>query len=227
MVSSHETLEWADPTNDATDTGDRLSTGIEILDRKLGGGIPAGRTVLLSASPVSQSELFLYEMAGARDTMYLTSERTVEDVEISLARYDDESNHTTVHHIDASDPIGDAREKLSELTDASTLIVDPMGPLEEANEREYRTFLNELKTRTHETRSLSVLHCLDGRQVPAQRDRTEYLSDVIFNLVTRLRGGSVENSLTVPKFRGGAARTDAIQLDLTTNVTIDVSRKIA
>ncbi|PSP59844.1 transcriptional regulator, partial [Halobacteriales archaeon QH_7_66_37] len=41
---------------------DRLRTGIDVLDRKLGGGLPAGSMVTLSASPRSQAELFLYEL---------------------------------------------------------------------------------------------------------------------------------------------------------------------
>jgi len=47
----------------------RLSTGVDILDRQLDGGIPPGSIVLLAADPASQSELFLYELAGVRATL--------------------------------------------------------------------------------------------------------------------------------------------------------------
>jgi hypothetical protein len=68
---------------------------------------------------------------------------------------------------------------------------------------------------------------LDGREVPAQRGRTEYLADIVFDLITERRGGSIENSLSVPKSRGWRSLSETIELDLTSDVTIDVSRKIA
>lgn len=204
-----------------------LSTGIEVLDRKLDGGVPAGRIVALSASPTSQSELFLYEMAAVRETVYLTTERTAADVEDSFEQAGTPLDGVEVQRIDPDDPISDARAALEGVSDGSTLIVDPVGPLEAAPEDQFRSFVNDLKARTVETESLTLLHCLDGRRVPPQRDRTEYIADIVFDLVTKLRGGSVENSLVIPKFRGGRTLPEAIELDLTTDVTIDVSRKIA
>lgn len=204
-----------------------LSTGIDVLDRKLDGGIPAGTVVALTASPASQSELFLYEMAGVRDTVYLTTERTDDDVVRELERVGQPADDVETHRLSPDDPLTDARTKIHDLPEGSTLIVDPIDPLESIAEREYREFLNDVRERTVEVEGLTILHCLDGRTAPKQRDRTEYHADVIFNLITRLRGGSVENNLSVPKFRGGESLSDAIELDLTADVTIDVSRKIA
>lgn len=226
MTEVHDLFENDEAGTEASTT-ETLSTGIDVLDRKLDGGIPAGRTVALLASPTSQSELFLYEMATARETLYLTTERTAAAVESELERAGTDSDAVDVRRLDDDDPVGAARSALEELPDESMLIVDPINPLEAADADAYRAFLNELKTRTVETGGLALLHCLDGRAVPAQRDRTEYHADVVFDLVTKLRGGSVENRLSLPKFRGGESLSDAIELDLTADVTIDVSRKIA
>lgn len=205
-----------------------LATGIDVLDRKLGGGIPAGRIVVLSASPVSQSELILYEIASVRPTVYLTTERRVPDVEASFERtVDGSAADIDVYHLGTDDPVGDARQALELVPDEGTIIVDPMQLLEGVDTDVYRTFLNDLKARTWETNSLTLLHCLDGRSVPDQRDRTEYLADIIFTLSTTVRGGTVKNSLSIPKFRGGQALSESIDLDLTTDVTVDVSRRIA
>lgn len=204
-----------------------LPTGIDVLDRKLDGGIPQGRVVVLSASPASQSELFLYEMASPRQTTYLTTERTVPDVQDGLSQAGISLDDIEIHDVGSSDPLADARDAIDELPSESTVIVDPMRRLETTATEKYRSFLNELKRTVVETDSLVLLHCLDGRRVLAQRDRTEYLADIVFDLSTDLHGGSVENALSVPKFRGGSSLSEAIELDLTADVTIDVSRKIA
>lgn len=205
----------------------RLSTGIDVLDRRLGDGIAAGRVVALSAVPASQSELFLYEMGSVRETVYLSTERSASDVEDSLTGTGASFEEVAIHRLSAEEPLADAWRLLEDVSEQSTLIIDPVNPLEEAPAAKYRAFLNEIKTRVADTQSLAILHCLEGRRVPDQRDRTEYIADIIFDLQTRLRGDSVENRLSIPKFRGGESLTDAIELDLTSDVTIDVSRKIA
>lgn len=206
---------------------DTLSTGIEVLDRKFDGGIPAGTVVVLSASPVSQSELFLYEIASVRPTTYLTTERTVDDVRKGLELTGTDPGEVDLHRVDPADPLAEARDVLDDLPDGGTLIVDPMRLIEGSEADAYRTLTNELKSRIAETDSLALLHCLEGRGVPDQRDRTEYLADIVFALSTEVRGGTLQNSLAVPKFRGGRALSEAIDLDLTADVTIDVTRKIA
>lgn len=204
-----------------------LSTGIEILDDKLDGGIPAGQLVALSALPASQSELFLYKMAAVRETVYLTSERRATSIENSLRQQGVETSDVEIHRLSDDMPLDDARAALETLPERATVIVDPVDPLEDARANEYRTFLNDIKARTVETGGLALFHCLDSPQVPPQRHRTEYFADVIFDLNTELRGDSVENSLVVPKFRGGSALPEAVELELIADVTIDVSRKIA
>ncbi len=54
----------------------RLDTGIDVLDRKLDGGLPPGCIVAYTADPASQSELLLYELTAARGTLYLSTERS-------------------------------------------------------------------------------------------------------------------------------------------------------
>lgn len=204
-----------------------LSTGIEVLDRELDGGLPAGSVLVLSASPVSQSELFLYEMAAVRPTVYLTTERAESDVRDGLAETGTTGEDVDVHRITPENPIDEARAAIETLPERGTLIVDPIRLLEETEPDAYRSFVNDLKARTTERGGLTLLHCLDGRYATDQRDRTEYLADIVFDLSTNLRGGKMENSLSIPKFRGGQALPESLNLDLTSDVTIDVSRKIA
>ena len=60
---------------------------IDALDRELEGGLPGGSLVAYTAPPASQSELLLQELTAARDTLYMTTERTedaVEDADLVL-----------------------------------------------------------------------------------------------------------------------------------------------
>jgi len=64
----------------------RLSTGIDVLNRQLDGGIPTGSIVLFSADPASQSELLLYEVTAVRMALYLTTIRSDQAVQDALDR---------------------------------------------------------------------------------------------------------------------------------------------
>jgi len=207
--------------------GERLRTGITTLDRQLDGGIPAGSVIALTAAPASQAELFLYELTGARDTLYLTLDRTSDAVANSIEASPTTTGDPNVRDITGDAPLDNASRLIAALPDASNLIVDPINVLERHEPPRYRKFLNELQNQVYNTDSLAVLHCLDGHAVPGLRDTTVHMADVVFQLRTNLKGDRVENRLTVPKFRGGKALSDAIKLDLTEAIDIDTSRDIA
>lgn len=207
-------------------TAEKLPTGIDVLDRKLEGGIPPGRIAALSASPVSQSELFLYELASVRRTVYLTTERTATAVRDVLRKTGTDPDDVEVHRI-REEPLAEADRAVRDLPERTTVIVDPVQLLERQDTDRYREFVNDLKERLVDSDSIAVVHCLDRRSVPAARDTTEYLSDVVFDLSMDVRGETLENRLLVPKFRGGQALDEQIKLNLTAEVTIDISRTIA
>jgi KaiC/GvpD/RAD55 family RecA-like ATPase len=206
----------------------RLRTGIDVLDRKLDGGIPAGSIVALTAQPASQAELFLYELTATRGTLWLSLDRTAESVTASIEQTPANTGDPTVRHISGEAPLDNAGKLVSALPETSNLIVDPLDVLEaqEPHSR-FRAFMNDLQNHIVNTGSLGILHCLDGRAVPPLRDTTEHFADVVFELKTRTTGDEVENKLAIPKFRGGRAPNDVIKLDLVEQVTIDTSRDIA
>ena len=51
------------------------TTGIEILDRTLGGGLPSGSVAYIYADAKSMAEVFLYQFSQARKTYYFTNGR--------------------------------------------------------------------------------------------------------------------------------------------------------
>ena len=207
----------------------RLSTGIDVLDRQLDGGIPTGSIVLFSADPASQSELLLYEVTAVRMTLYLTTIRSDQAVQDALDRT---SQYTTVgeptiRDIGVEAPLDQANKLMGTLASESTLIIDSLDPLERQDPSRYRYFLNQLQTQMRNTESIAILHAMDGRSVPALRDVTEHMADVVFKLNTEIQGTEIVNRLSVPKFRGGRALDETIKLKLSSGVSIDTSRDIA
>lgn len=206
---------------------DRLRTGIDVLDRKLEGGLPAGSVVALCAAPASQAELFLYELTNTRETLYLSFDRDEHAVADGFARTTAHTGDPTIQYVPDDAPFDRAARAIGTIPEESNVILDPMDVLEEKGPASYRTFLNGLRSRVTETNSLALLHCLDGRSVPPLRDTTEHMADAVFRLRTEISGDTVSNRLAVPKLRGGRAFTDTVKLQLTDKVAIDTSRDIA
>ena len=206
---------------------ERLRTGISVLDRKLNGGIPAGSLVALTAKPASQAELFLYELTATRGTLYLSLDRTGDAVSSSIDSSNTRTGNPTVRDVTGDAPLDNATKLVSALPESSNLIIDPVDILERQGAARYRNFLNELQNHIYNTGGLAVLHGLDGRDVPTQRDTTEHMADIVFQLETSVKGDRIENRLAVPKFRGGEALSDVIKLELADGVEIDTSRDIA
>ena len=206
---------------------DRLRTGVDVLDRKLDGGIPPGSIVALTAQPASQAELFLYELTATRGTLYLSLNRTGEFVSNSIDDAETSTGDPTVRDVTGEAPLDNTTKLVSALPEESNLIVDPVDALERQEPTRYRKFLNELRNHISNTGSLGILHCLDGHRVPELRGTTEHMADVVFQLETTVEGDRIENRLAVPKFRGGRAMSDVIKLELSDEVDIDTSRDIA
>src|SRR6056297_2789638 len=158
-----------------------LPTGIDVLDRKLGGGLPAGSMVALTAEPASQAELFLYELTATRGTLWLSLDRTAESVIASIEQTPANTGDPTVRHIPGEAPLDNAGKLVSALPETSNLIIDPVNVLEtQEPPSRFRNFMNDLQNHIFNTGSLAVLHCLTGHQTPRLRNSTEHFADVIF-----------------------------------------------
>lgn len=208
------------------ETNGRLPTGIEIIDRKLGGGLPLGSVTALSADPASQSELFLYEFAATRRTVYLSTIRTGEMIEDALENREQGLDEVDAIRLDDETPIAHAGKVLEDLPDEMNLVVDPVVVLEEGDAGRYRRFLADLKQWASTGENIVLLHCLRDDHTPKRRRDTVHVTDLVLDLSTEVRGDSVENRLTVPKFRGGQSMDEVVKLDLTTEIEVDMSRNI-
>ncbi|UIO98861.1 transcriptional regulator [Halobaculum sp. CBA1158] len=206
---------------------ERLPTGIEVLDRRLDGGIPAGSIVLFSADPASQSELLLYELTAARATLYLTTLRSDQAVSDALDRTRSRVGDPTVRDVGGDAPLDAANRLVGALPEGANLVIDALDPLERSERARYRRFLSELQTAMVNTGSVAFLHAMKGGDEPANRAVTEHVADVVWDLDTQIRGSDVVNRLAIPKFRGGRALDETVKLKLEERVAIDTSRDIA
>jgi KaiC/GvpD/RAD55 family RecA-like ATPase len=205
----------------------RLETGIEVLDRKLNGGLPPGTIVALAAEPASQSELILYELTAARGSLYLTTERSDQAVRDAIEKTNAPVGSPTVRDISGSEPLDQANRLIRALPEGANLIIDTANVLERGDRNRFRNFMTELQTHMVNTGSIAFMHCLKEQTPPRNRSSTKHMADVVFDLETTVRGSELENRLTVPKFRGGTALVESIKLELSDEVAIDTSRDIA
>ena len=209
-----------------SDRMEPLATGISVLDREFGGGIPSGSVVVLTASPASQSELILDRFARVRECRYLTTVRSVAAVEATLT-IEDADDETVVGDAAGDDPFAAVLEATEGLPEGGTVVVDSVEPLEARDREAYGEFLNELQRRVDDADGLAVLHALKQPSTDRNRVVTEQIADVVFDLRTTVTGTEIANRLVVPKFRGGAALEEPLKLKLTDSVAVDTSRDIA
>lgn len=207
--------------------GSPLETGVEALDRELGGGFPPGSIVAYCAPPASQSELLLYELTAARSTLYLAMQRSQAAVEDAFSRAQCPTGDPEIREVPADAPLQHATQLVQQLGEGSNLIIDPIDPLERLDRNSYRQFLNDLQTHMVNTGSVAVFHCLRGEQIPELRETTQHIADIVLELYQEVDGPEIETRLAVPKFRGGPALSDTIKLELAERIRVDTSRDIA
>lgn len=58
----------------------RVSSGVQLIDQSLGGGIPEGSVVCVIADPMSMAEVLLYQFASSAPTYYFVTTRGAEYV---------------------------------------------------------------------------------------------------------------------------------------------------
>lgn len=203
----------------------RLETGIDALDRKLNGGLPAGSLVMLAASPASQSEQVIRDIATTRKTLLVTTRRPRKSIERSLDDRGIPPDNVAVRAADPDEP-SSFMQYARALENNTNLVLDPMDPLETLPEREYVEFLSQLKQEVLETESVGIMHCLTGDGPDRNRSVTEHIADVVFELSTDVSGDAIENRLLVPKFRNGTPFKEVLKLELQDTVAVDTSRDI-
>jgi hypothetical protein len=207
----------------------RYSTGLRFLDSQLGGGIPVGKLVVLTAPASTQSELLLYHVASANPVRYLST-MTPEESEVRGA-IEGSAVGSPVDLEFVYAPAAELFEEPGRFLDGirpeSFVIIDPIDELERLDRGKYVSFVNGLKRRLRETDSIGMFHGLDTDPVPENRRVTLQRADHVWRLEQLILSREIKTRLLVTKARGGRALSDPIPLDISNLVRIDTSRRIA
>ncbi|MDQ2050906.1 AAA family ATPase [Natronolimnohabitans sp. A-GB9] len=190
-----------------------LATGIDALDRRLGGVSP-GTVVALTADPASQAEQLLYQATAPRGTLYVTTRRSARNVERALESSTLPTGAPTVRRLNRTDPLAQLRTMLEKLPDGATLVVDAMTTLERCDEDDYAGFVDALEDRIVATGSVAFLYCPNRDSPPSNRPLTTHFADVVLDLETVVpeTGAAVEHYLSVPKHRANCGFSETIEL---------------
>jgi KaiC/GvpD/RAD55 family RecA-like ATPase len=207
--------------------GELVSTGLQPLDRELGGGVPAGTVVALSASPKSESELIFERMLVERPSLYLSTVRSEAVVRSQLRRTLPETAELSIQGIEAeytTRALGYVRQ----VDFPSFVVVDTVNPIERsADPAAYRGFLDDLKLHLLETNGVALLHCVSYGDEPTLRETTLTAADTVWDLRSTVGTSGIEEHLAVRKFRGGDVSDETVKLEFGAEVDIDTSRDIA
>jgi len=209
-----------------------LPTGISVLDREFGGGLPSGSVVVLKADPASQSELIVDRFSRPRACRYLTTVRSADAVKAILTLGGESEGdgsggdaETVVEETDREDPIDDVLATASDLPEGATPSSTPSSRWRRLTGRGTVRF----SPSSADTSMMPAgsRWCTLSKGKRAEPSGHRQVADVIFDLRTTVTGTEIVNRLIVPKFRGGAALEEPLKLKLTDTVSVDTSRDIA
>lgn len=210
----------------STTIGRPLSTGVRELDRKLDGGIPAGRIVAFTAPPDTQSELLVRRLLAERDTYYLSTFRSESEIREQFEPVVRADRSLAIDQVDSQRLLMNPREYLSRLPEGGNLIVDAANELESFDRDAYGTFLEAVANRVRTAGGICLLFCSEEPTTPDGRGLTLRRADLTWRLSLEVDSVDVVTTLTVTKFRGGRPIGEPIKLELTDDVAIDTSRDI-
>lgn len=205
----------------------RRSTGVSVVDRRLGGGLPAGSLTALVAPPESQSELFLRAFAASGPTRLLSTLRPAADVRAELEAADVDESTITVDSGDPEALAADPGSVLDPVPEGGRLVVDPINAIERLDAADQRAVYAAIAERLEERDAVGIVHALSDPSLAAARTRTLAFADVVCRLQLTRTSLSIDNRPYVTKFRSGTALTEPIKVKLTDRVSVDTSRDIA
>ncbi|WP_154658546.1 RAD55 family ATPase [Halopiger djelfimassiliensis] len=202
------------------------STGLDVLDRFIGGGLKAGVLTALRAPAGSQSERLLAEIMAEHRTVFVSTTRPEWEVRDWIERTVPVRRNLTVHAPAVDSLLAEPLDVLDSIPRESLLVIDPINALEDGSRERYLSFLNTIKERLRETTSVGIVHCLESEHPPSNRELTLKRADQVWELEVLARSREIKTRLLITKARRGLVFDRPIPLVLSDTVRIDHSRNI-
>ena len=231
-----------------------LSSGIYVLDRSMGGGIPGGSVVYISATTKSMSEVFLYQFTQSRKTYYFCTERRPKYVQQDIVNMNFDTSQIVFVDVYGSyfmSPQGEMidiggngfmdakivefmeynlKSILSEETDGEiNIIVDTFTFFMNLNLNSgiVRRLMNIIYETTKETGGLTFLYSLKDSHDQKLENEIVNTCDAIFDVDIEKTGDKIISKLSIPKIRGMTPTAEMIKFKIGEGIQIDTSRDIA
>ncbi|NPE30969.1 recombinase RecA [Methanococcoides sp. SA1] len=229
-------------------------TGIYVLDRSLGGGLPLSSMIYFSADPRSMSEVFLYEFTQSRKTYYFTTGRRPKYIQRDIINQNLDPSRIIFVDIYSEyyfTPVGDMIDnvgneyidsKIIEFTEYNlqnilgdagdediNIIFDNFTFFMNLNVNPglLKRLTNIIYENSKETNSMTYLYALKGSQDDLIENEVLNTSDVIFDVKVDHNADHIVSKLTIPKIRGMVPNSDVLKFNISEGVQIDTSKDIA
>lgn len=217
-----------------------ISIGLEEVDRRLGGGIPAGSVAVLVGTPTSSSELLCHQFAtthasdgessetrspaGSRDVFYVTTDAPTRNA------VPDRDGISHFHDLPIA--ISELAEQVGKNQESgdqhSVLIVDRFSDL--LNDEEEPDWFADFTALSEEvtagnTAALVHLHVPDGRPLTPTEARVLSMADAVFNYDSK-REESRADRLYISKVRGAAPPENQFVLEIGDQLTTNPDQQV-
>jgi KaiC/GvpD/RAD55 family RecA-like ATPase len=248
----HSCLSWK--VIGGTKTVDKLSTGVDSIDRRVNGGLNAGSMMAIISPPAFQIHTLIHQLILERPTVYITTLRSessvqndidqntvgnfpvaIKEVGVAQSEHSEamrrftDSNIYSINTTESESFLDDIFDIISTIGDEQNVIIDPVNPLERSESRNaYQKLLREFSSKLIDSEGLGVLNCLTLEEPPEFRETTLTFADVVWELdVVEGHQRDLEIRSRIPKNRGGDAVLEDITLKLANSrIHVDDSRNI-
>jgi hypothetical protein len=206
-----------------------LLTGIETLDRKLDGGIPAGSLVAILVPPGVQHDPLLCAGAHERDSLVFTTIKDEPSMRKTFERSPYDAQIDDIVELDVEDAATVLPDRVEGLDEEEDFYLDVVDPVEERlNEGVYIDLLNRVSERLDAANCLGYLYGYAGMETSSNRRYTLDLADFVIELGTIQQRSQLDYYLEIPKASGvtlpGPDRF--LEIEVGRKVDIDETRNI-
>jgi hypothetical protein len=201
----------------------KLPTGIETLDRKLGGGLPPGTLVVVTAPPGTQHDPLVCAGTGERSSLFFTTVKNEPAVHKMLEQSPVSTDVQDVEELEPDRTLEVVPEKLETLDQDQDFYLDVVDPIEADLSRDaYLDFLNGVSERLDAVGTTGYLYGYRTDDEPRNRRYTLDVADFVINLGTSQQRSKLKFALEIPKANGIRMNEDDRYLDIAVGRQIDV-----